>query len=231
MQYSSEALSKINSFLDLLTIPSTSKDDSNILNKSLPLEKILKLKEQRKEIEEKERFLNSEKEKSFKEIESLHMTIDLYKMQADKERNEYQLIIERNLKTISDLMEEKKKLISEKTELLQNFESQTKAMKEKQTVEIKQFRENFENLEKVKRKNWMLEKTEEIKNQTIKGLEPEISRILKKHQNEKKAMEEENIKILDNIRKQMQKEFEEKERIWEKEKKIFLKNIERLSKN
>ncbi len=104
-------------------------------------------------------------------------------------------------------------------------------MKEKQQLEIKQFKENYENLEKVKRKSWMTEKTEEIKNQTIKSLEPEISRILKQQQNERKVLEEENVKILDNLRRQMQKEFEEKEKLWEKEKKVLLQNIERLSKN
>lgn len=230
MQYSSEALNKINNFLDTLLIPSIVKDDF-ILNKNVPFEKILKLKEHREEMEEKEKKLTSEKEKYLKEIENLQMKIDINKLQVDKEKKEYQLIIERNLKTISDLMEEKEKLLFEKTELLQNFESQAKIMKEKQTVEMKIFKENLENLEKVKRKNWMVEKAEEIKAQTIKGLEPEISRILKQHQNEKKMIEEENVKILDRIRKQMSKEYEEKEEIWEKEKRILLKTIERSSKN
>lgn len=51
-------------------------------------------------------------------------------------------------------------------------------MEEKHLHEIKQQKELWQASEKIKRDKWIQEKTKVIKDQTIKGLEPEIQRMI-----------------------------------------------------
>jgi hypothetical protein len=46
--------------------------------------------------------------------------------------------------------------------------------------------------EKIRRDTWMQEKSREIKEMTVKGLQPEIERLLTKHKKELQRMEEGN---------------------------------------
>ena len=45
-------------------------------------------------------------------------------------------------------------------------------------------RESIMTAEKIRRDNWMQEKSKEIKELTVKGLQPEIERLIAKHKNE-----------------------------------------------
>jgi 5-azacytidine-induced protein 1 len=50
--------------------------------------------------------------------------------------------------------------------------------------------------EKIRRDTWMQEKSREIKEMTVKGLEPEIQRLLTKHKKELERMEQANAQEL-----------------------------------
>lgn len=51
-------------------------------------------------------------------------------------------------------------------------------MEEQHIKDVKQQKELWHATEKVKRDKWLTEKTKLIKDQTVKGLEPEIQRML-----------------------------------------------------
>jgi 5-azacytidine-induced protein 1 len=53
-------------------------------------------------------------------------------------------------------------------------------LEEKQQRELKKQRESILTAEKIRRDNWMQDKSKEIKEMTVKGLQPEIERLLAK---------------------------------------------------
>lgn len=55
---------------------------------------------------------------------------------------------------------------------------QFQSREEQFAKDIKQQRELWQATEKLKRDKWIQEKTKQIKDQTVKGLEPEIQRML-----------------------------------------------------
>ena len=54
--------------------------------------------------------------------------------------------------------------------------------------------------EKIRRDTWMQDKSREIKEMTVKGLQPEIERLLSKHKKELQRMEEVNVHELQRQR-------------------------------
>jgi 5-azacytidine-induced protein 1 len=72
-------------------------------------------------------------------------------------------------------------------QLAEEFKLLDKRMQEKvaeledrQQRELKKQRESILTAEKIRRDNWMQEKSKEIKEMTVKGLQPEIERLLAK---------------------------------------------------
>ena len=59
-------------------------------------------------------------------------------------------------------------------------------------MELKKQKEVSEAAEKIRRDKWIKEKTQEIKELTVKGLEPEIQRLITKHKAEIKAIKSAN---------------------------------------
>jgi len=71
----------------------------------------------------------------------------------------------------------------------------------------------------------MSEKEKEIKENTIKGLEPEIERIIKKNKEDLKKIEEKHASEVENLKKDIIEEYEKKFKVY-KEK--VLKDTEEL---
>ncbi|NWU14853.1 CP131 protein, partial [Cephalopterus ornatus] len=104
------------------------------------------------------------------------------------QREQYEAAIQRHLAFIDQLLDDKKAL-SEKCEAVvvelkqvdQKYGQKISQMQEQHELEIKKLKELMSATEKVRREKWIEEKTKKIKEITVKGLEPEIQKLMAKH--------------------------------------------------
>lgn len=113
------------------------------------------------------------------------------------QRKEYESIVKRHLGMIDKILLEKEDLAKQCGTMTEEYKTLEKKLKDKimlmeenHTREMKQKRELWEAAEKVKRDRWIQEKTKLIKDQTVKGLEPEIQRMVAQHKFQMKRLEE-----------------------------------------
>ncbi|KAJ3001828.1 Centrosomal protein of 131 kDa, partial [Thoreauomyces humboldtii] len=119
------------------------------------------------------------------------------KSKLSLQRKEYETIIKRHLAFIDKLLAEKEDL-TKKCEVLtgdvkgleKQFRDKSVILEEQHEKDLRQQRELWQAAEKIKRDKWIQEKTKAIKDQTIKGLEPEIQRMLSQHKVQIRQMEE-----------------------------------------
>lgn len=116
------------------------------------------------------------------------------------------------------------KLVKEKKVLLNKCEEFTKQLrmsdaKNNQNIqeaemrfasEVKKLREQWAESEKQRREHFVESKTREIKETTIKGLEPELQRIMRKSKEDLAAKEREFNVVLATEKENMMKNFEQK---------------------
>ncbi|TPX58588.1 hypothetical protein PhCBS80983_g03012 [Powellomyces hirtus] len=160
-----------------------------------------KLIGQQMEIDEKTRTLGMLK----KELKSLKESLREQALEFKKElksklslqRKEYETIIKRHLAFIDKLLAEKEELTKKCEALTGEVKALEKQFREKSVVleeqhekDLRQQKELWAAAEKIKREKWIQEKTKAIKDQTIKGLEPEIQRMLSQHKLQARQMEE-----------------------------------------
>ncbi|NXG52172.1 CP131 protein, partial [Psilopogon haemacephalus] len=108
--------------------------------------------------------------------------------QLKLQREQYEAAIQRHLAFIDQLIDDKK-VLSEKCEAVvaelkqvdQKYGKKITQMQEQHELEIKKLKEVMSAAEKIKREKWMDEKTKKIKEITVKGLEPEIQKLIAKH--------------------------------------------------
>ncbi|KAJ3336674.1 Centrosomal protein of 131 kDa [Gonapodya sp. JEL0774] len=113
------------------------------------------------------------------------------------QRKEYEAVVRRHLALCDRLVKEKEE-IARKCEQMgdevkaveKEFREKTKSLQDLNARELKQQRELWAAAEKVRRDKWAQERTKAIKDQTIKGLEPEIQRMLAQHKMQLRQMEE-----------------------------------------
>lgn len=105
--------------------------------------------------------------------------------------------IEKQVQMIEALLEDKRNLQeslesmavrAEDMALLS--EKQKKVLEERLQVELKKNREAWMASEKVRKERWEKDKIQEIRAQTVKGLEPEIQRIVERNKEELRRAEE-----------------------------------------
>ncbi|NXA87566.1 CP131 protein, partial [Melanocharis versteri] len=104
------------------------------------------------------------------------------------QREQYEAAIQRHLAFIDQLLDDKK-VLSEKCEAVvaelkqvdQKYGQKINQMQEQHELEIKKLKELMSATEKVRREKWIEEKTKKIKEITVKGLEPEIQKLMAKH--------------------------------------------------
>ncbi|NXC42863.1 CP131 protein, partial [Penelope pileata] len=104
------------------------------------------------------------------------------------QREQYEAAIQRHLAFIDQLIDDKK-MLSEKCETVvaelkqvdQKYGKKLTQMQEQHELEIKKLKELMSATEKIRREKWIDEKTKKIKEITVKGLEPEIQKLLAKH--------------------------------------------------
>ncbi|UJR32223.1 hypothetical protein I4U23_019688 [Adineta vaga] len=111
------------------------------------------------------------------------------------QKDEYEATIQRHLTFIDQLMDDKRKL-SDRCEQLVNelktidrkYHEQTRRLEESQQQEMQKLKEVHEAAEKLRRERWIEEKTKKIKELTVRGLEPEIQKLISNHKNELSKM-------------------------------------------
>ncbi|KAM6049796.1 centrosomal protein of 131 kDa isoform 3-T3 [Theristicus caerulescens] len=104
------------------------------------------------------------------------------------QREQYEAAIQRHLAFIDQLINDKK-LLSEKCEAVvaelkqvdQKYGKKITQMQEQHELEIKKLKELMSATEKIRREKWIDEKTKKIKEITVKGLEPEIQKLIAQH--------------------------------------------------
>eukprot|EP00948_MAST-09A_sp_MAST-9A-sp1_P003984 g3984.t1 len=119
------------------------------------------------------------------------------KKNLKEQREEYETTIARHLSFIDRLLADKEALSSKCEELATQlkeskrlFEDSLEKQERNLRNELAQKQQAWAAAEKVRREQWTEEKTAEIKAMTVKGLEPEVQRILSKHKKDLQMVEE-----------------------------------------
>ncbi|XP_072882405.1 centrosomal protein of 131 kDa isoform X3 [Hemitrygon akajei] len=115
------------------------------------------------------------------------------RLRAQKEQ--YESTIQRHLTFIDQLIDDKKGLnekcesvVNELKQVDQKYTKKIQQMQDQHDVEIKKLKELMSATEKIRREKWIDEKTKKIKEITVKGLEPEIQKLIAKHKQEIKKL-------------------------------------------
>ncbi|XP_052052145.1 centrosomal protein of 131 kDa isoform X2 [Apodemus sylvaticus] len=111
--------------------------------------------------------------------------------QLRQQKEQYEATIQRHLSFIDQLIEDKK-VLSEKCEAVvaelklgdRRCQERVAQMQEQHELEIKKLKELMSATEKIRREKWINEKTKKIKEITVRGLEPEIQKLIAKHKQE-----------------------------------------------
>uniref|UniRef100_A0A672YFR9 Centrosomal protein 131 n=1 Tax=Sphaeramia orbicularis TaxID=375764 RepID=A0A672YFR9_9TELE len=111
------------------------------------------------------------------------------------QKEQYEATIQRHLAFIDQLISDKKALsercegvVSELKQVDHKYMQKISQMQEQHDMEIKKLKELMSATEKVRREKWIDEKTKKIKEITVKGLEPEIQKLISKHKQELKRL-------------------------------------------
>ncbi|XP_033975101.1 centrosomal protein of 131 kDa isoform X2 [Trematomus bernacchii] len=121
------------------------------------------------------------------------------------QKEQYEATIERHLTFIDQLINDKKSLsercegvVGELKQVDQKYTKKIAQMQEQHEMvwqilgplceEIKKLKELMSATEKIRREKWIDEKTKKIKEITVKGLEPEIQKLISKHKQELKKL-------------------------------------------
>uniref|UniRef100_A0A452S127 Centrosomal protein 131 n=1 Tax=Ursus americanus TaxID=9643 RepID=A0A452S127_URSAM len=115
--------------------------------------------------------------------------------QLRQQRDHYEATIQRHLSFIDQLIEDKKALaerceavVAELKQGDQRRKDREAQVQEQHELEIKKLKELMSATEKVRREKWINEKTRKIKEITVRGLEPEVQKLIAKHKQEVKKL-------------------------------------------
>ncbi|XP_058140851.1 centrosomal protein of 131 kDa isoform X5 [Dasypus novemcinctus] len=115
--------------------------------------------------------------------------------QLRQQQGRYEATIRRHLTFIDQLIEDKKVLterceavVAELRQVDERCKARVAQVQEQHEQETKKLKDLMSATEKVRREKWINEKTRKIKEMTVKGLEPEIQRLIAKHKQELKAL-------------------------------------------
>ncbi|XP_064600746.1 centrosomal protein of 131 kDa-like isoform X2 [Liolophura sinensis] len=152
----------------------------------------LELEEKKRTVQMLQKALNQQRELTVRHARETEKEMN---KRLDVQKDEYEEAIKRHLSFIDQLIDDKKAL-SEKCEQLvkelktidKKFQDKFKASEERHAQELTRIKEIHAAAEKLRREKWVDEKTKKIKEMTVKGLEPEIQRLIAKHKGEIKKI-------------------------------------------
>ncbi|CAF1273302.1 unnamed protein product [Rotaria sp. Silwood1] len=132
--------------------------------------------------------LNQQRELNIRHAKESERELE-HRLQLQKD--DYEATIQRHLTFIDQLIDDKKKL-SERCERLvaelktidKKSSDRLKNMEESHRIELQKLKDVHEAAEKLRRERWIDEKTKKIKELTVRGLEPEIQKLIGKHKAE-----------------------------------------------
>lgn len=111
------------------------------------------------------------------------------------QRDQYEATIQRHLSFIDQLIQDKKQLgercegvVGELQTVDHKYTKKISQLQEQHDLEIKKLKELMSATEKIRREKWIDEKTKKIKEITVKGLEPEIQKLISRHKQELKKL-------------------------------------------
>uniref|UniRef100_A0A669F485 Centrosomal protein 131 n=1 Tax=Oreochromis niloticus TaxID=8128 RepID=A0A669F485_ORENI len=147
------------------------------------------------------------------------------------QKEQYESTIQRHLTFIDQLINDKKALsercegvVGELKQVDQKYTKKIAQMQEQHEMEIKKLKDLMSATEKIRREKWIDEKTKKIKEITVKGLEPEIQKLISKHKQELKKLRtlheaellqaddraaQRYVRQCEELRQQLEKEKEE----------------------
>lgn len=127
-----------------------------------------------------------------------------------KQKAHYESGMERHLKLVDRLLGEKAEL-TKRCELFteelkaveKRFQMKMEEQDERASRELSRNKQNWIAAEKLRRESWEKDKVREIKEITIKGLQPEVERILLERKQEKKSLDDSHREAMENQRKEL----------------------------
>lgn len=154
----------------------------------------LELDEKKRTVTMLQKALNQQRELTVRHAKESEKEM---KRQLILQKEEYEETIKRHLSFIDQLIDDKKTL-SEKCENLvkelkqvdKKYQDKLKAVTDSHSIEMQKLKDMHEAAEKIRREKWIEDKTKKIKEMTVKGLEPEIQRLIAKHKSELKKIKQ-----------------------------------------
>ncbi|XP_077897595.1 centrosomal protein of 131 kDa isoform X1 [Ictidomys tridecemlineatus] len=148
----------------------------------------LELEEQKQAVVLLQRALAQQRDLTVRRVKETEKEL---RRQLRQQKEHYEATIQRHLSFIDQLIEDKK-VLNEKCEAVvaelkqgdQRCRERMAQMQEQHELEIKKLKELMSATEKVRREKWINEKTKKIKEITVRGLEPEIQKLIAKHKQE-----------------------------------------------
>ncbi|DBA83689.1 TPA: hypothetical protein ACH3X1_006232 [Trebouxia sp. C0004] len=147
------------------------------------------------------------------EAAALHKEAALKQAQAeqqcalDEQKKKLEGDMARHLAFIDRLLADKDKLSAKCMQLGKDMKAAeakhaagVESLKEGWVVELKKQKEAWTAAEKARRDTWLADKTKQVKELTVKGMEPEIQRLIAKH---KAELQSERVKAQDHTRLQL----------------------------
>ncbi|XP_069809146.1 centrosomal protein of 131 kDa isoform X2 [Dendropsophus ebraccatus] len=148
----------------------------------------LELEEKKKAVRLLQTALAQQRELTVRHVKQTEKDMSF---QLKQQSEQYEATIQRHLTFIDQLIDDKKalserceSLVSELKQVDHKYSSKISQMQEQHDMEMKKLQELMAATEKVRREKWIDEKTKKIKEITVKGLEPEIQRLISKHKQE-----------------------------------------------
>ncbi|KAJ7372675.1 hypothetical protein OS493_017948 [Desmophyllum pertusum] len=150
----------------------------------------IELEEKKRTNDLLQRALNQQREFTLRQAKEMEKDA---KQRLTIQRQEYEAAIQRHLSFIDQLIDDKKVLGERCEEVVNKLKStdkkygdKIKQMDDNQQVELKKQKEVILAAEKLRREKWINDKTQQIKEVTVKGLEPDIQKLIAKHKAEVK---------------------------------------------
>ncbi|XP_026190660.1 centrosomal protein of 131 kDa [Cyclospora cayetanensis] len=182
--------------------PANTASNANLLSRISALEVELEDKEHNlkalRELREREKL----KEEHIRKQLQLQLRDDLTKTTEKYEqhsRSQQQLLVQLQDEK-KDMASRYQRLADEMRELERKFGAKTAELHKQYGRELERQRKAFLCGEKARREAWERDRAQEIKEITIRGLEPEIQRLIEKHRNEKRCLEEKLKGIANEVR-------------------------------
>lgn len=124
-------------------------------------------------------------------IKMTKQTDEVVKLKLKAQKDEFESIVKRHQKFIDQLIADKKALNQQCEGLLNEIKvqedrhnSNIKAMEHKHKVELQKVKDMQIAGEKIRRERWIDNKTQKIKEMTVKSIEPELQNMTSRHQQE-----------------------------------------------